>query len=85
MGNLESRIIELLEEEAEMAECEIDGELTRATVIMDSGIDSLVFATVVVVLEAELGIDPFAASDEPYYPNTVGDFIDFYEKHISDG
>lgn len=54
-------------------------ELTPATVLLDSGLDSLCFAIVVARLEDELGVDPFTASEDVYFPVTLGDFIKFYE------
>ncbi len=55
--------------------------LTDELVLLESGIDSLGFAVLITRLEEELGYDPFSASDEPYYPRTLGDFVSFYEKH----
>lgn len=52
--------------------------LTADTVLLESGLDSLGFAILVSRLEDELGYDPFSESDEPYYPQTFGDFVRFY-------
>ncbi len=48
-----------------------------------SGLDSLCFAILVTRLEDELGIDPFTASDEVYFPVTLGDFVRLYENGVS--
>lgn len=48
-------------------------------VLLNSGLDSLCFAILVTRLEDELGFDPFTASDDVYFPVTLGDFIGFYE------
>jgi hypothetical protein len=48
-------------------------------VLLDSGLDSLCFAILVARLEDTLGYDPFTASDDVYFPVTLGDFIRFYE------
>ena len=53
--------------------------LTDDLILLESGLDSLGFAILVVELEEELGFDPFTLSDEPYYPQTLGEFKDFYE------
>jgi acyl carrier protein len=45
----------------------------------ESGLDSLCFAIIVARLEDELGVDPFTASDEVYFPVTFGDFVRLYE------
>ena len=53
--------------------------LTDDLVLLESGLDSLAFAILVARLEDVLGVDPFTASDDVYYPVTLGDFIKFYE------
>lgn len=53
----------------------LDDEL----VLLNSGLDSLCFAILVTRLEDSLGIDPFTASDEVYFPVTLGDFVKVYE------
>jgi acyl carrier protein len=58
--------------------------LTDDLVLLDSGLDSLALAILVVRLEDALGCDPFSESDDVAYPVTLGDFIRFYE-HAIDG
>jgi len=53
--------------------------LTDDLVLLDSGLDSLGFAILVARLEDTLGFDPFTASDDVYFPVTLGDFIGVYE------
>ena len=53
--------------------------LSKDLVLLDSGLDSLGFAVLVVKLEEKLEFDPFILSETPYYPQTLGDFIKFYE------
>jgi acyl carrier protein len=53
--------------------------LTDDTVLLESGLDSLCFAIIVARLEDQLGIDPFTASEDVYFPVTLGDFIKFYQ------
>ena len=53
--------------------------LTDDLVLLESGLDSLCFAILVARLEDALGFDPFTASDDVYYPVTLGEFIRFYE------
>jgi acyl carrier protein len=48
-------------------------------VLLESGLDSLCFAIIVARLEDQLGIDPFTASEDVYFPATLGDFIKFYQ------
>jgi hypothetical protein len=48
-------------------------------ILTESGLDSLCFAILVARLEDELGADPFTASEEVYFPKTLGEFIGLYE------
>jgi acyl carrier protein len=54
-------------------------ELLDGLVLLESGLDSLCFAILVARLEDTLGIDPFANSDDVYFPITFGDFVRVYE------
>ena len=53
--------------------------LSDDLVLLESGLDSLGFAILVARLEDRLGFDPFSASDEVYFPVTLGDFANVYE------
>ena len=55
--------------------------LSDDLVLLDSGLDSMGFAVLVVELEEALGFDPFSISKEAFYPSTFGEFVSFYEKH----
>jgi acyl carrier protein len=48
--------------------------------LLDSGLDSLSFALIVMRLEEKLGFDPFE-KDEVQFPVTFGDFVRLYESH----
>ena len=56
------------------------GTITDDTVLLESGLDSLGFATLVALLEEKLDYDPFTLMDEPIYPVTFGEFVAVYEK-----
>lgn len=56
-------------------------KLTPDQVLLECGLDSLGFAVLVTRLDEELGYDPFTLDEEAYYPQTFGDFVDFYKKH----
>jgi acyl carrier protein len=58
--------------------------LTDDLVLLDSGLDSLALAILVVRLEETLGCDPFTESDDMTYPVTLGDFIKFYEHAVDE-
>jgi hypothetical protein len=53
--------------------------LASDTVLLESGLDSLCFAIIVAKLEDELGVDPFTAAEDVFFPVTVGEFVKFYE------
>jgi acyl carrier protein len=53
--------------------------LTDDLELLESGLDSLCFAVIVVRLDAALGIDPFSSSEEAAFPSTFGEFIHTYE------
>lgn len=46
--------------------------------LVDTGLDSLCFAILVVRLEAALGVDPFS-TEGMRFPATFGDFLGCYE------
>ncbi|MGA3310479.1 MAG: acyl carrier protein [Xanthobacteraceae bacterium] len=48
-------------------------------VLADCGLDSLGFAVLVARLEDTLGIDPFTAAEDAFFPVTLGDFVKVYE------
>lgn len=55
-------------------------ELVAETVLLDTGLDSLGFALLVLKLEESVGYDPFTISDSPNYPVTLAEFVDFYHE-----
>ena len=57
--------------------------LTNDTILLETGLDSLGFAMLIVELDNLLNFDPFSISEEAFYPVTFGQFLDFYEKHIN--
>lgn len=58
--------------------------LTDDLPLLDSGLDSLCFAILVARLDDALGFDPFTASDDVYFPVTLGDLVAFYEAGSAD-
>lgn len=51
--------------------------------LVESGLDSLAFAVLVARLEDSLGIDPFTAAEEAFFPVTLGEFVKVYEQGAS--
>jgi acyl carrier protein len=54
--------------------------LTDDCKLVDSGLDSLSFALIVMRLEDALGHDPFDQAGPVSFPVTFGDFVKMYEK-----
>ena len=54
-------------------------QLSDELKLLDSGLDSLSFALIVVRLEEALGFDPFEVADDLRFPVTFGDFVSLYE------
>ena len=49
--------------------------LKEDLVLADCGLDLLGFAVLVARLEDTLGIDPFTAAGDAFFPVTLGDFV----------
>ena len=49
--------------------------------LLESGLDSLSFALVVMRLEEAVGFDPFDSTENVTFPVTFGDFVKLYEDH----
>ena len=75
---LQAMIFEQFEQVARDQEKPL-ARLTPDTVLLDSGLDSLCFAIIVARLEDELGVDPFTAAEDVFFPVTLGEFVKFYE------
>ena len=56
--------------------------LTDDLALQESGLDLLCWAIIVARLESQLGFDPFTASDDVYFPITLGDFIQVYDNGV---
>ncbi len=72
------RVLSVMEEVAAEQQKKL-APMTDDTVLANSGLDSLCFAIIVARLEDTLGVDPFTASEEVYFPVTFADFIALYE------
>ena len=60
----------------ELAGSKAPAEFGDELVLLNSGLDSLGLAMLVVELEERLGYDPFTLMEEPVYPKTFGEFVD---------
>jgi acyl carrier protein len=76
---IQTKIFEEIEQVARDQKRPLKAALSPELVLLESGLDSLCFAILVARLEDELGLDPFSAAEDVYFPVTVGDFVKFYE------
>ena len=53
--------------------------LKEDLVLADCGLNSLGFAVLVARLEDTLGVDPFTAAEDAFFPVTLGEFVKVYE------
>lgn len=53
--------------------------LVDDTILLETGFDSMAFAVLVMRLDELFGFDPFSMSEEPVYPVTFAEFVNFYE------
>jgi acyl carrier protein len=82
--SVRSRIMAEIERVAK----EYDQRLAPPTddlVLIESGLDSLAFAVLIVRLEGQLGVDPFTASEDLEFPVTLRDLIGTYERALKSG
>jgi acyl carrier protein len=56
--------------------------LTDDLELLNSGLDSLCFAILVARLEDELAVDPFLDANDGGFPETLGEFIAFYDRAL---
>jgi hypothetical protein len=53
--------------------------------LVDVGLDSLGFATVIVEIKRTFGVDPFGREDAITYPETLGELKALYRPYSSTG
>jgi hypothetical protein len=70
----------LFSESLREAEVTLPDSYPDHLVLLESGLDSLGFAVLVTRLELSLGYDPFSLMEEPVYPQTLGEFVDIYDR-----
>lgn len=74
-----SNMNEILEEKGAATYADISPD----AILLETGLDSLDFAVLVVKLEMALGFDPFAEMAVPVYPRTFAEFLKIYTEHES--
>jgi acyl carrier protein len=77
--SIELRLTHLLKQEIAQGGGTPPASFERSTVLAETGLDSLGFATLIVTMEKEFGLDPFGAADEIIYPETFADLLEVYE------
>jgi len=77
-AQIEQRLADLVRTEIAQAGAAPPPELRDDTVLQEAGLDSLGFATLVVAMQREFGLDPFAGTEEIVYPETLGELARLY-------
>jgi hypothetical protein len=80
INNLRETILASLRRVAQEQGVTLPLLLSDELVLLESGLDSIGYAILVVELEQKLGFDPFLESKVPIYPATLGEFVNFYEE-----
>jgi acyl carrier protein len=78
---LDGRLEELVREQAKLAGAPAIGAISDESMLVDVGLDSLGFATIIVEMERAFGVDPFGLQDEITYPETFGELKALYHRH----
>lgn len=78
-STIESQLLRTAEEHGRTLE-----PLTDELKLLESGLDSLSFATIVMRLADSLGVDPFNSGIAIEFPATLGDFVRMYESSLSE-
>ncbi len=81
MQSIRSIIVAQMERVAREQNQTLVSPLADDLPLLQTGLDSLALAILVVRLEEALGFDPFTASNEIFYPTTLIDLIRFYEEY----
>ena len=80
---LRNLILETFKEVAEQNQLTLVETITDDSMLLEIGLDSIGFATVITMLELKLDYDPFLLMEEPAYPNTFAEFLKVYD-HFKD-
>jgi acyl carrier protein len=80
--SVRSTIVEAFEQVAAEREKKL-APLSDELKLLDSGLDSLSFAVLVIRLEETLGVDPFN-EEQVTFPVTFGDLVSLYDNHPRD-
>ena len=78
---IREKVISVFKAQHEENGLQAPNDISDELILMESGLDSLDYAILVVRLEIELGYDPFTIMKEPFYPRTFGEFVRVYDKY----
>jgi acyl carrier protein len=80
--SIRSTILNTLQQVAVEQGASLPENIGDDLVLLESGLDSIGYAILVVELEQQLGFDPFLLATEPIYPTTLGEFVNIYERYM---
>jgi acyl carrier protein len=81
--NIEAHLTKLVLQEIESAGGERPVELRKETILADTKLDSLGFATLIVAMKQEFQLDPFGHTNQINYVETFGELVSMYEEEKS--
>jgi acyl carrier protein len=80
-SRIRSIILKTLQQVAAEQGTTLPEKIDDDLVLLESGLDSIGYAILVVELEQQFGFDPFLLATDPIYPTTLGEFVNIYELH----
>lgn len=76
--NLDRTLLEIVRQQIELAGAKAPSAIPDTARLVDVGLDSLGFATVMVEMKRSFLVDPFDRSDDIFYPETMGELKSLY-------
>lgn len=76
--NLDQTLLKIIRQQIELAGAKAPREIPDAARLVDIGLDSLGFATVMVEMKRSFLVDPFDRTDDILYPETLGELKSLY-------
>lgn len=77
--SIEERLTALVLQEIAQAGGTPPKSLVPSMILAETGLDSLGFATIVVTMDKEFGLDPFGGTEDITYPETFRELLELYQ------
>ena len=80
---IEQQLKAIILQEIKNAGGNVSTVLNEDTILIDAGLDSLGFTTLMVTMKQQSGLDPFGAADQITYAETFGELVSLYKEEES--